>query len=239
MATRSGPSSGAFGLAAGNPSERGQVADVLTAALFDIDGTLADTTLLIRDAVTQVLREDGIVPTDDEMKKGWTMTALDRMRLWARSEAHAAALTARYHDRYLALHDALLRPYPGMAETLAALARRGIGMAVVTSKIRATARRTLEVLGLAGFFPVMVCEEDSPIPKPDPTPLLLAAARIGAAPASTLMVGDGAVDVLAGGAAGMATAGAGWGAVDRDALKGAGPTYYLAQPGDLLALFAA
>lgn len=211
---------------------------MLAAALFDIDGTLADTTLLIREAVTQVLREDGIVPSEDEMRKGWTMTALDRMRLWARSEAHAAALTARYHQRYLALHDALIRPYPEMAETLTALTAREIRMAVVTSKIRLTALRTLEALELARFFSVAVCEEDSPTPKPDPAPLLLAAARIGAAPGSTLMVGDGVVDMAAGRAARMATAGAGWGAIDPDALREARPTYFLDRPAQLLEVFA-
>jgi len=209
---------------------------VLTAALFDIDGTLADTSVLIRDAVTHVLREDGIVPTDDEMKKGWTMTALDRMRLWARSEAHASALTARYHERYLLLHDSLLRPYPGMEETLSALAEWGIAMAVVTSKIRATATRTLRTLGLERFFPVLICEEDSPVPKPDPAPLLLAAARIGVLPERTLMVGDAAVDVEAGRRAGMVTAGAGWGAQDADALREARPTYLLSRPPDVLEL---
>lgn len=210
---------------------------MLAAALFDIDGTLADTTQLIRDAVTQVLRQDGIVPTEEDMKRGWTMTALDRMRLWARSEAHAAALTARYHERYLTLHDTLIRPYPGMDETLTALAGRGVRMAVVTSKIRLTALRTLEALRLARFFPVAVCEENSPAPKPDPAPLLLAATRIGAAPASTVMVGDGVVDVAAGRAAGMDTAGAGWGAIDPDALRRARPTYFLDRPAQLLEVF--
>ncbi|MGH2453751.1 MAG: HAD family hydrolase [bacterium] len=212
---------------------------MLTAVLFDIDGTLADTTTLIREAVTQVLREDGIVPTGDQMAQGWTMTALDRMRLWARSEPHAVALTTRYHERYLALGDALVRPYPGMTETLTALAGREIAMAVVTSKIRTTALQTLDALGLAQFFPIMICEEDSPLPKPDPAPLLLAAGKIGAAPEATLMVGDGAVDIVAGHRAGMATAGAVWGALDRQALREAGPTYLLAQPADLRELFDA
>jgi len=210
---------------------------VLAAALFDIDGTLADTTLLIREAVTQVLGEDGITPSEEEMRKGWTMTALERMRLWARSEAQAAALTARYHERYLARHDALIRPYVGMRETLHALARRSVRMAVATSKIRLTALRTLDALRLAPFFPVVVCEEDAPAPKPDPAPLLLAAGRIEAIPAETLMVGDGAVDILAGRRAGMVTAGAGWGALDLAALRDAGPSHLLAHPGDLLALF--
>lgn len=209
---------------------------MLTTALFDIDGTLADTSTLIRDAVTQVLREDGILPTEEQMRMGWSLTALDRMRLWARSEAHAAALTARYHERYLALHDALLRPYPGMAETLATLAGRQIAMGVVTSKVRATAVRTLTALALQRHFGVLICEEDSPVPKPDPAPLLLAAARLGATPAATLMVGDSDADVRAGAAAGMRTVGALWGTVDPDALRAGAPTWILSQPTDLLAL---
>lgn len=212
---------------------------MLTAVLFDIDGTLADTTVLIRETVTQVLHDDGIVPTEDEMRRGWTMTALARMRLWARSEAHATALAARYHERYLARHDALIRPYAGMEEALTVLAERKVRMAVVTSKIRITALRTLEALGLARFFSMVVSEEDSPAPKPDPAPLLLAAQRIDAHPGETLMVGDGAVDILAGRRAGMVTGGAGWGALDLAALREAEPTHLLAYPAELLGLFEA
>jgi len=212
---------------------------VLSAALFDIDGTLVNTAALIREAVTQVLQEEGIVSTPEEITAGLSLRAADRMRRWARSEDHAEALAARYVERYLVLHDALVRPYPGMEETLETLLRRGISMGVVTSKRREPALRTLGAFGLGRFFRIVVCEEDVALPKPDPDPLLLAAARLGVAPDETVMIGDAATDIRAGQAAGMRTAGALWGTVDPDALHAAKPTWLLAKPADLLILFEA
>lgn len=212
---------------------------MLSAALFDIDGTLVDTVALIREAVTQVLQEEGITPTWEEIKQGWSLRAADRMQLWVRDRGRAEALAERYLERHLALQETLIRPYPGMAETLAHLAARGITLGVVTSKRRVSALRTLAAVDLERYFRVIICEDDVPAPKPDPGPPLLAAARLGAAPRETLMVGDGDVDIRAGHAAGMRTAGALWGTVDPDALRAAKPTWLLAQPADLLSLFGA
>ena len=210
---------------------------MLAAALFDIDGTLVDTTAVIREAVTQILQEEGITPTWEEIKAGWSLRAADRMELWVPDRSRAEELAARYIERYLALQDSLIRPYPGMAETLGCLAARGIPMGVVTSKQRVSALRTLAAFDLERFFRVIVTEEDVPAPKPDPGPLLLAAARLEVSPPQAVMVGDGEVDIHAGKAAGMPTVGALWGTVDPAALRAAGPTWLLRTPTDLIVLF--
>lgn len=209
----------------------------LVACLFDIDGTLADTGAAIREAVTQVLQEEGITPTWEEIRSGWTLPAADRMALWVQDRRRAEALAERYVARYLALQENLVRPYAGMDETLAGLRARGVALGVVTSKRRTAAQCTLRTLGLERHFPVVVCEEDAPAPKPDPAPLLLAAGRLGVPPALSVMVGDGDVDVAAGKAAGMRTAGALWGTVAREALQAAGPDWLLQTPHELLSLF--
>src|SRR3972149_5140862 len=160
-----------------NCAARSQLAGVLAAALFDIDGTLVDTTAAIREAVTQVLQEEGITPTWEEIKAGWSLRAADRMELWVRDRSRAEDFGARYLERYLALQDSLTRPSPGRAETLGRLAARGIPLGVVTSKRRVSALRTLVAFDLERFFRVIVTEEDVPAPKPDPGPLLLAVTR--------------------------------------------------------------
>ncbi len=208
----------------------------LAAALFDIDGTLVDTSELIRRAVTQTLEEEGITPTEEEMKLGWTMRAVDRMQVWVRERAHAEELAARYQQRYLEWHDALAREYAGMTDTLRELTTRGIALGVVTSKFRRPALRTLQAFGYDRTFPIIITEEDVAVPKPDPEALLLAAHRLGAAPAETVMVGDGAVDLRAGTAAGMRTVGALWGTIDPEGLRAVRPTWLLERPGELLAL---
>jgi len=219
-----------------NPAARGQPAGVLAAALFDVDGTLADTTALIREAITQILQEEGISPTWEEIRAGWSLRAADRMQLWVRDRARAEMLAQRYVERYLALQDALIRPYPGMAETLARLAAQGVSLGVVTSKRRASALATLGAFELERYFRVIVTEDDVATPKPDPVPLLLGATRLGAAAPETVMVGDGDVDIRAGKAAGMRTVGALWGTIDPEALQAAHPTWVMRNPTDLLLL---
>lgn len=101
--------------------------------------------------------------------------------------------------RYLACYDERLlnhtRPYHGMPAVLEALARRA-SLAVLTNKPIASTRRILEGLDLARYFaPEAVLGGDGPFPrKPDPEGLrhLIAAAHTDAA--STLMVGDSAID---------------------------------------------
>src|SRR3972149_12006330 len=82
-----------------NCAARSQLAGVLAAALFDIDGTLVDTTAAIREAVTQVLQEEGITPTWEEIKAGWSLRAAARMELWGRDPSGSADLRAPFLAR--------------------------------------------------------------------------------------------------------------------------------------------
>lgn len=114
-------------------------------------------------------------------------------------KASGVARPADALERYLAFYDARLlrhtRPYDDVAAVLEALARRS-ALAVLTNKPHAAARRILEGLDLARFFPDdAVLGGDGPFPrKPDPKALLHLIAQARATAASTLMVGDSAID---------------------------------------------
>jgi pyrophosphatase PpaX len=79
-----------------------------------------------------------------------------------------------------------------------------------------------ERIGVLELVDAAVCQEDCPVHKPDPTPVLLALERLGAEPAKAVMVGDTPVDLGAGAAAGTAVVGVSWGASGRGALIEAG-----------------
>ncbi|HEY3285038.1 MAG TPA: HAD family hydrolase, partial [Armatimonadota bacterium] len=127
----------------------------------------------------------------------------------------------------------LIRPFPGMTETLAGLRDAGVGTAVVTSRSIRSTRVTLERLGLWDRLDTVVTPEDTQRHKPDPEPLLLAASRLKAQPAECLMVGDTENDLAAGRAAGMATCGVTYGFLGEGILAGR-PTYRIACPEGLL-----
>jgi len=111
---------------------------------------------------------------------------------------HAPADALSLHTRATTL----TRPYPGVAEGLAELARSGVGLAVCTNKPEQATRAVLDGLGLARFFPVVLGGDSLGARKPDPAPLLAALDRLGAAAGESAMVGDHRNDVLAARAAG-------------------------------------
>ena len=65
--------------------------------------------------------------------------------------------------------------------------------------------------------------EDTTRHKPDPEPLLAAAAKVGVDPTTAVYVGDATVDILAAKAAGMAGVAVTWGAGERAALEATDP----------------
>jgi phosphoglycolate phosphatase len=101
------------------------------------------------------------------------------------------------------------RLYPGVAETLDALA--GHTLAVLTNKPGDLSRAIVDGLGVGGRFARVYGSGDGLPRKPDPTGLATIIAETGSSPAATLMVGDSAVDVRTGRAAGVLTVGVTYG----------------------------
>ena len=102
-------------------------------------------------------------------------------------------------ERYLAFYDERLlnhtRPYHGIPAVLDAL-RSACALAVLTNKPIASTRRILAGLDLARYFaPEAVIGGDGPFPrKPDPAALRHLMAAAAADGASTVLVGDSAID---------------------------------------------
>jgi pyrophosphatase PpaX len=124
--------------------------------------------------------------------------------------------------------------FPGVPEALDALTARGVRMAVVTSKLEPSARRSLEFLGLSRHFEAVVGLESTVRHKPDPEPVRHALVRLEAVAGEAVFIGDSPHDVLAGNAAGVATVAALWGPFTRDELAVAHPRAWAARVEDLM-----
>jgi phosphoglycolate phosphatase len=166
--------------------------------VFDLDGTLVDSRRDIADAANALLVSCGAAAFPEE--RIGAMVGDGAATLVAR--AFKAAGVERPEDaleRYLAFYDTRLlnhtRPYDGIPEVLAALGRRA-ALAVLTNKPIAATRRILDGLDLARYFPAAaVFGGDGPAPrKPDPAGLRQLVSDANVDSASTLMVGDTAVD---------------------------------------------
>jgi pyrophosphatase PpaX len=208
------------------------------ALLFDLDGTLADSVELILHCYRYTMRTHlGHEPGDDLWLAGMGTPLNVQLREFARSADELIAMQETYRSYQRTVHDDMVRPYPGARETLEGLARQGVRLGLVTSKHREMTLRTLRVCGIVDCFHVIVTPEDVQNGKPDPEPVRVAMNRLGGpAPARVLFVGDAPVDVQAGRAAGVRTAGALWGPFGIDVLRAAEPDYLLQELVELLTL---
>ena len=209
----------------------------LDAVLFDLDGTLLDTIPHIlasfRYATTTVL---GSPLPDETLMRNVGIPLATQMRLLDDDEATAKQLLDAYKEFNSASHDEMARLFPGTREALGELSARRMPLGVVTSKGTAMARRGLDLFELGDFFAVVVTSDDTSAHKPDPDPVLHAAALLGASPARCLYVGDSPHDVEAGRAAGAITAAATWGVSDRECLVSAEPDIMVDDIRELAAL---
>jgi len=182
--------------------------------VFDLDGTLVDSAGDLAAAVNAMLARlaAGTPPLSEAEVRGFIG---EGARLLVGRSLARAGLTERPEDAlpvFLDCYRAGLldrtRPYPGVVEALDALA--GHTLAVLTNKPGELSRALLEGLGLARRFARVYGGDDLPR-KPDPAGLHRIMAETGLGAPSTVMVGDSAVDVLTGRAAGVLTVGVSYG----------------------------
>ena len=117
---------------------------------------------------------------------------------------------------------AMARLHDGMDGVLRLLKDHGVRLAVFTGKGRRTANITLEELGIAHYFEMVVTGNDVVRHKPDPEGISRILSAFGVPPGETIMVGDSMADVRASRQAGVAVAAVLWDAYDRQRVLDAG-----------------
>jgi pyrophosphatase PpaX len=200
---------------------------LLSAALFDFDGTLVDTTEMIhqsmRHAANSVLGRDDI---PREVLLANVGQPLPRQMELIDAENAELLLEAyrRHHEEH---HDALIGEFPGVEESLSRLRSAGIKVAVVTSKRRISVEMALKNFpGLRDVVDRFVTMEDTTEHKPDPEPLLRGLELLGNVPKQeAVYVGDSPFDVEAAKAAGLTSIAVSWGAFSEDRLREAKPDH--------------
>jgi len=211
---------------------------VLEAALFDWDGTLSDSRLALltawhRSTMEVLGRRFPVGRSEEDIV--FTRPSAD---IWPTLSAGAEAqarLAAAFLDAYDDLADTT-RPFPGVDVALERLREAGMAVGVVTSKGRPRLDADALRLGLAPLVDVSICAGEAPGAKPDPAPVHAALAALGVSPERAAMVGDTAVDVLAGAAAGVLPVGVAWGHGTAEELMAAGAAAVATGPDDLVTL---
>ena len=148
------------------------------------------------------------------------------------SDERIAEIIARFRERYGRAGYAENTLYPGVSESIRALAGRGIALGVCTSKRADFAEKILELFGLRDSF-LFVSGGDVGIRKADQLGGLIADGRIDR---TAVMIGDRAVDILAARANALLPVGVLWGYGSRKELQDAGPGKILERPEQLMEL---
>lgn len=169
--------------------------------IFDLDGTLADTSGDLIAAANVALDALGIAERLDQRRDAATaLRGGKRMLELALTRAgigDTELIEQGYPvllDAYRADIDTHTRLFPGALAAVEALGAAGYGVGICTNKPQALAELLLDRLGIRDRFASLVGADTLAVRKPDPEPLREAARRAGGHPDRCLLVGDSDTD---------------------------------------------
>ncbi|MEO9653276.1 MAG: HAD-IA family hydrolase [Roseobacter sp.] len=166
--------------------------------IFDLDGTLADTSGDLIAAANVCFRHMGagdmLDSSQDQataLRGGKAMLRLGLTRLGRADDEPAINM---YYPKLLEAYDEAIDVhttlYPGAMAALEELKKRGYGVGICTNKPQALAEKLMQSLGVRGAFASLVGADTLPVRKPDPEPLFEAARRAGGDPSKCILIGD-------------------------------------------------
>lgn len=170
--------------------------------IFDLDGTLADTSgdlIAAANACFEALGHGAVLdPAADQataFQGGRAMLRLGFSRVAPeRGEDAVAEQFPLLLDHYAAHIDVHTRLYPGAVAAVEALRGAGFATGICTNKPEGLAETLLGRLGVRGLFASLIGADTLPTRKPDPAPLLAAIEGAGGARDRAILIGDTETD---------------------------------------------
>ena len=182
--------------------------------IFDFDGTLADTESLITQTMQKTIEALHLEPRSREQCRD--MIGLPLKETFMRLIPMTDAMGDRCADTYSQIFDRDNRPgvvrlFPHVADTLAALYAHDYTLTIATSRHRESLMEFLQGMQIDTYFRYIVTVNDVAQAKPHPDMVLQTMEHLNIAPADTLMVGDAVYDIQMGHNAGVHTCGVTYG----------------------------
>ena len=183
----------------------------ITTIVFDLDGTLIDSSQGILDSLFKGMEYYSIKPAITKLDSHFFMgkSLNETLKVLMPSESSETLkkvgdyYVSHYYDNYM--NNAVT--FGGVVETIKALHKKGIKLAVATAKHTYCAEAELKSAGIRPLFSVVKGIDADSIPsKPDPKLLFMVCDELKSTPLETLMVGDTDRDILMGKNAGTFTA---------------------------------
>jgi phosphoglycolate phosphatase len=169
--------------------------------VFDLDGTLADTSADLLAAANACFSELGHMPPlgpDDRLTAFHGGRAMLRLGFGRLGITWSEADISREYPRLLATYaDVLDREtqlYPGAVQAVHDLRALGFATAICTNKPEGLAVELVKRLGIAPLFGALVGADTFAVRKPDPLPYRAAVERAGGAVSRSFLIGDTQTD---------------------------------------------
>lgn len=213
-------------------------------AIFDCDGTLVDSAANICVAMEECFAAAGLpAPPRHSTRRVVGLSLVEAIALLhpeGEADAHLALANA-YKRAFQGLRTRgeVAEPlFEGIVEAIEGLERAGWLLGVATGKSDRGLAYCLEHHGLARRFVTLQTADRHPS-KPHPSMIEAAMAEAGAAPATTVMIGDTSFDIGMAKAAGVLAIGVAWGYHDRAELLAEGANLVAEHPAELIAMLEA
>jgi len=165
--------------------------------LFDLDGTLIDSTEAILESFGVAFKTFGQAVPEDKLIEAEIGHPLDVMFSTlgvAKEEVDDYVYAYKMHYREISCAKTVLLPE---AQKAIELASKHAILGVVTTKTAKYSIELLEHMGLMSYFEVLIGREDVINPKPNPEPIQKALAKLPSDTSDIWMIGDTCMDMLA------------------------------------------
>ncbi len=195
----------------------------IRAVIFDMDGTLIDSTKLILGAYQHVLSKYG-----EDYDEKIIRTYIGRTLEHTYSEiapSHDSKKLAGLHRDWQIERKHLFQGFEGLAELLTNLANKGLKLGIYTSSGRLRTNSVFEVLNINKYLDVVLCGDEVVNPKPHHEGVVTVANKLNVKLDEVIMVGDAEHDIFSGKNAGATTIGITHGFGTRESLEKAGADY--------------
>ena len=188
--------------------------------MFDLDGTLVDTSKDITNALNYAIKPYGLkdLTVEDTIKMiGEGITRLIEKVLSDEKPQWRDKVIKRflaYYSEHLVDYSSV---YPYVRETLEKL--NGYKKAVISNKKEYLSMKLLDKLGLLKYFNLVIGSDTTSERKPSPIPVIHVFTKLGIDPHESIIVGDSNYDIEAGKKAGIKTVAVTYGYRERQYLK--------------------
>ena len=189
--------------------------------IFDLDGTLVNSSVDITNALNYAIGPYGIELLTVEKTISLVGEGITRLieKLVGQNSDLKDVVLKRFLDYYSKHLADFTLPYPGVRETLEMLGT--YKKAVISNKRADLSRGLLETLELSGYFDIIWGSDSVAEKKPSPMPVLEMLKKVACRPDEAVIVGDSNYDIEAGKAAGVRTVAVSYGYRDISLLQDA------------------